>query len=540
MRLLLTGGRVIDPANGRDEIADLMVEDGRIVASLTGTPDTVVDCTGQIVMAGAIDIHAHIAGGHVNTARLLLPEFHPAHQPRPPLTPLAQIGWTTGETGLRYAQMGFTLVVEPATGPSSALHAHLELADIPIIDRACLVVLGNDEFLLSLLRDKASNNEIDDYVAWQVSAAQALGVKCINAGGSAAFKANVRAFSFDDEVPGYGLTSRQIVKALQGSVERLGIAHPLHVHCNNLGVPGAGQDAVMATMAAAEGSPMHLAHIQFYGYGTEGSRGFSSAAARIAEKVNTTPEITVDIGQVMFGPTVTISSDELRQFAGSALARPHKSILLDGDANGGGVVPMNYRKASYYNALQWAIGLELFLLINDPWRVFFTTDHPNGAPFTAYPDLFALLMSRDLRQEWLAGLPDAVQKRTALGELGREYSLTEIATMTRAAPARLLGVADRGHLAAGALADIAVYQPQADIAALFARAACVVKNGEVVVRDGAVVHRRRGRTLALSPPRDPAMVKRLEAFHEQKFGLPLAWFEVTKSALGDDVLEAAS
>ena len=47
--------------------------------------------------------------------------------------------------------------------------------------------------------------------------------------------------------------------------------------------------------------------------------------------------------------------------------------------------------------MQFAAGLELFLLIDDPWRVFFTTDHPNGAPFTAYPDLFALLMSRDVR-----------------------------------------------------------------------------------------------------------------------------------------------
>ena len=51
--------------------------------------------------------------------------------------------------------------------------------------------------------------------------------------------------------------------------------------------------------------------------------------------------------------------------------------------------------SDFYNAMQWAIGLELFLLIDDPWRVFFTTDHPNGAPFTTYPEIFALLMDRD-------------------------------------------------------------------------------------------------------------------------------------------------
>ena len=123
-------------------------------------------------------------------------------------------------------------------------------------------------------------------------------------GAAAAFKENVRTFSLDDVVPSYGVSSRKIVKTLQAAVTRLGIPHPLHVHCNNLGAPGAA-DTAAATIAAAEGVPLHLAHLQFYGYGTEGKRKFSSAAARLAELVNGTPEVTIDIGQVMFGQTVT-------------------------------------------------------------------------------------------------------------------------------------------------------------------------------------------------------------------------------------------
>src|SRR5690606_27245716 len=138
---------------------------------------------------------------------------------------------------------------------------------------------------------------------WTVASARALGVKTINAGGSAAFKENVRTFSFDDEVPSYGVSSRRIVKTLQTAVASLGIPHPLHVHCNNLGVPGSFETAA-TTMGAAEGVPMHLAHLQFYGYGTEGKRRFSSAAAQLAEIVNASPEITIDVGQVMFGQTV--------------------------------------------------------------------------------------------------------------------------------------------------------------------------------------------------------------------------------------------
>ncbi|MEC5290322.1 formylmethanofuran dehydrogenase subunit A [Aurantimonas sp. C2-6-R+9] len=534
MLMRLKDGHIVDPANGRDVVADLFIEDGHIVDPPADgrVPGETIDCKGLIVMAGAIDIHSHIAGGHVNTARLLLPEFHRAFQSRPGATALSKVGWTTEETGLRYAEMGFTTVVEPAMAPSSALHAHLELADIPIIDTATLVVLGNDDFLMGMIRDGESESAIADYVAWTVSASRALGVKCINAGGSAAFKENVRQFGFDDEVPDYGVSSRKIVKTLQTAVTGLGIPHPLHVHCNNLGVPGDSAAAAEATIAAAEGLPLHLAHLQFYGYGAEGTRRFSSEGQRLAELVNATKEITVDIGQVMFGQTVTVSADELRQFAGRGQAKPRKSVIFDHEANGGGVVPMDYKQSSYFNALQWAIGLELFLLIKDPSRVFFTTDHPNGAPFTAYPDIFALLMDRGVRQRWLEALPKSVLEMTILPEITREYTLKEIATMTRAAPARLLGTADRGHLGKGAIADIAVYRPGDDKAAMFGRAAYVFKDGTLVVQDGRVVNRVSGRTLSLRPEADKAMAKRLETYFDERYGLPARWFEVPDYAIG--------
>jgi formylmethanofuran dehydrogenase subunit A len=143
------GGCVIDPANNRDEIGDVWIRDGRICAPPAdgARADETYDATGKVVMAGAIDVHSHIAGAAVNTARLLLPESHRGHAARPARTPLSNAGWSTFETGCRYAGMGFTLVVEPAVSPHYALHAHLELADIPIIDKAMLAVLGNVDFL---------------------------------------------------------------------------------------------------------------------------------------------------------------------------------------------------------------------------------------------------------------------------------------------------------------------------------------------------------------------------------------------------------
>jgi formylmethanofuran dehydrogenase subunit A len=531
MLILLKGGRIIDPANGRDEIADLWIDDDRIIAAPHGKQaDDVHDVSGKIVMAGAIDIHSHIAGGNVNTARLLLPEKHQNHLPCPSALPLSTAKWSTFETGTIYASMGFTTVIEPAIVPHQALQAHLELSDIPIIDKGTLTVLGNDDFLLSLLRDGEGPSAVADYIASAVRASNGLGVKCINAGGAAAFKYNARTFNLDDTVPFYGLTSRQIVESLQGAIEDLKIPHPLHLHANNLGIPGNVATAV-ATIEAARGKRLHLAHLQFYSYGSEGDREFSSAAAELATAVNAAPNVTIDVGQVMFRQTVTISADVLRQFNGAAMASPGKSVIHDGDGNGGGIVPYLYRENDFANAVQWACGLELFLLIDNPWQVFFTTDHPNGAPFTTYPEIFALIMSRDTRAEAIARLPQDAVATTTLPSIAREYTLNEIAIMTRAAPAKLLGLKDRGHLGEGGLADVAVYSPGADLAKMFRFAHLVFKDGDLVVRDGRVTHYRWGKALKVNPGYDKAIERRLADYYDRHFGNSRDLFAVKEHLL---------
>jgi formylmethanofuran dehydrogenase subunit A len=529
----ITGGRIIDPARGRDGTGDVWIRDGRIVEAPSNGAgaDEIYEAAGTIVMAGGIDIHSHIAGGNVNTARLLLPEYHRAFAARPAKTLLSEIGWGTFETGCLYAAMGFTTVVEPAVAPHHALHAHLELADIPIIDKATLSILGNDDYLLGLMRKNENGSAVRDYVAWTLATSRALGIKVINAGGVAAFKSNVRTFALDDIVPFYGVSSRAIVKTLQRAVHELGVPHPLHVHCNNLGIAGNAETA-LETIAAAEGLPLHLAHLQFYGYGKEGERGFSSAAPRLAEAVNGAKNVTVDVGQVMFGQTVTISSDVLRQFNARGHARPRKWVIFDGDSDGGGIVPYNYRSKDFYNAVQWCVGLELFLLIRDPWRVFFTTDHPNGAPFTTYPEILALIMDRNLRAKWIETLLPAAVEMTTLPSITREYSLNEVATMTRAAPAKLLGLKDRGHLGAGAVADIAVYADDADRAKMFRAAALVFKNGELVVRDGQVTHPRWGSAITVDVQYDRAIAQRMRDYYEDRYGLPYDFMTVPEGAIG--------
>ena len=46
--------------------------------------------------------------------------------------------------------------------------------------------------------------------------------------------------------------------------------------------------------------------------------------------------------------------------------------------SGCGITPIKYKNKSLVHALQWAIGLEWYLQVNDPWQVVMSTDHPNG------------------------------------------------------------------------------------------------------------------------------------------------------------------
>jgi dihydroorotase len=60
MNLLLKGGRVIDPASGRDAVGDVAIADGRIVAALAGKPERVIDAQGLVVAPGLIDLAARL------------------------------------------------------------------------------------------------------------------------------------------------------------------------------------------------------------------------------------------------------------------------------------------------------------------------------------------------------------------------------------------------------------------------------------------------------------------------------------------------
>ncbi len=538
MLIKLSGAKVYDPANSvNGELRDVYVDGGKIVSPDSGAHvDKDYDLKGRVIMAGAIDPHTHIGGGKVTIARTLMPEDHQMDEVAH--TELTRAGTghalpSTMITGYRYAEMGYTAGFEPAVLPANARQAHMELGDTPMIDKGGFVMMGSDDFILRLISERKDFELIKDYIAWTMHAAQAIAVKIVNPGGISAFKFNQRKLDLDERHPYYDLTPRDIVVTLARALTELGVTHPVHVHGCNLGIPG-NVESTLATIRAADGLPLHLTHIQFHSYGTEGDRHFSSGAARIAELLNKNPNVSIDVGQVLFGQTCTASGDSMRLYAGAKHADPKRWVVMDIECDAGcGIVPFRYRDKSFVHALQWAIGLETFLLCEDPWRIFLTTDHPNGAPFFCYPHLIKLLMDRGFRQDMMQKVnPDAL-KYSSLPTLNREYSLYEIAILTRAGPARSLGLKDRGHLGPGASADITVYFDKADREAMFTKPELVFKNGELIVRDGKVIKVVQGATHVARPEYDKAIEKPLKDYFDRYHTMRMENFKLSD----DEIIE---
>jgi len=514
MRLRITGGAVHDPANGVDgDIRDICVENGRIVESLP--PDAPkLDARGMVVMPGGVDVHSHFASSSCNHARRLIPDEHTADPVAPPELvdgePLPRSGSggtvpSTFTTGYRYAGLGYTTAFDAAVAPLMARHSHAELDDTPCVDGGIFVLMGNDEYLLRQIQ-AGERDRARDYAAWLLGATGGYAIKVVNPGGVEAWKTGQRNVTGLDDSVGGRATPRAIVEVLADAANALQLPHPVHIHCNNLGIPG-NAATTLATMDALAGRRAHLTHLQFHSYGGEPGKGWSSGASQVMEYVNAHRELSVDVGQVMFGPATTITADapvEYLLYKSSGRRWTNIDIELE---TGCGIVPLVYKDKAAVAALQWAIGLEIFLLSADPWRVVLSTDHPNGGSFLSYPDLIRLLMDRSFRDQRLMQVNPKLLAGSALADgLPREYTLNEIAIVTRAGPARLLGLKQKGHLGPGADADVTIYSRDPDIAKMFSTPRYVVKGGVVVVEEGQLRRAPAGGRLRTTPEYDDAIL----------------------------------
>ena len=386
--LRITGGKVYDPANGIDgEVKDLFIDDGRIVADRSMGGRT-IDATGMIVFPGGVDVHTHVAGGAINFARAMTPEDHRRTQAfirtKTRRSGLGGMAPTTFATGYLYAGMGLTTVNEAAVPVLSARHTHEELADIPIVDKSSLTLMANNEIMLDQL-EKGEYERAKQVVAWfSGRPSRTASRRSIRAAWPPGSGARTPSSSRADR----RLQQADARRHRRRSWRESATSSACRIRCictaTTSGTPGnisRRSTRCKTWKAAGRTSPIRSTTPTAATAGTRCARkrrSWPNTSTRI-------PDITTDAGAVLFGDTVTITADGPWQHLLYKLTGRKWGNLDVENETGCGIVPYTYRPSNLVNAVQWAVGLELLLLINNPWQVFLSTDHPNGGCFWRYP-----------------------------------------------------------------------------------------------------------------------------------------------------------
>jgi len=511
--MLIKNGYVFDPISGiKGDKTDIAIKDGKIVEKVSSKAK-IIDAAGKTVMAGGCEIHAHVAGPKVNAGRTMRPEdklFRGSY--RGGIVKQGkrmEMGFSipsTWKTGYAYARMGYAFTNEAAMPPLLAPHVHEEFRDTPIIDQAAMPVFGNNWFCLEYLKNKEIENNAA-YVAWLLKSTFGFGIKVVNPGGTEAWGWGENCVDIHDPVPYFDITPAEIIKGLIETNEYLGLPHSVHLHGNNLGNPGNYEHTIETLKLASGYKPknkfgreqvLHNTHLQFFSYKGDSWGTFASAAKEVMDYVNKTDTLTVDLGCVTLDETTTMTADgpfehHLNQL--NHLKWSNVDVELE---TGSGVVPYVYDKDIAVCGIQWAIGLELALYAKDLMRVHITTDHPNAGPFTRYPRIIKWLMSKKAREATLDTMKrkEKIIKSTDLAGMDRELGLYDIAMMTRAGPAKALGLSNiYGSLKAGADANVAIYNLDATklptdpelIENAFSNTLYTIKEGVIVVQNGEIV-----------------------------------------------------
>lgn len=525
----IAGGTVYDPTNGVDGVVrDIWIENDTIVDAPTDPatrPTRTIDAAGLVVMPGGIDMHCHIAGPKVNVARKMRPEekrkgelLHStkvAHSGTMGSVP------STFATGYKYAGLGYTTAFDAAIPPLGARHAHEEFEDTPCIDKGIYLLMGNNHYVMQSLQRKEPE-KLKAFIGWLLNAAKGFAPKLVNPGGVEVWKTHQagNVSGLDSVVDHFNVTPRQIIGGVAQAAAELGLPHPVHIHCNNLGMPG-NWETTLETMRALEGRRGHITHIQFhsYGGGDADENTFNSKSVPLAEYVNANKNVTIDVGQVLFGQTTSMTGDgPLGYFLSKVYGGKWFSSETEMES-GCGITPIKYKNKSLVHALQWAIGLEWYLLVEDPWRVVMSTDHPNGGSFLAYPQIIRLLMDRTYRQDVLKTCHPLIRERSTLADLTREYTMNEIAIITRAGPAKILGLKNKGHLGPGADADVTIYTPHENKETMFELPRIVIKSGRIVVEQGEVREPLLGKTLHVQPDYDRGVEPDIQEWFEKYYSI---------------------
>ena len=263
-----------------------------------------------------------------------------------------------------------------------------------------------------------------------------------------------------------------VAKLLAGIDSEKGGAAP-RVHLPHLAA-GEGFSTLESFLQKLGGRRCHISHLSHHCFDRVGKK-LVPAAQKAARLLDKHKNVTFDSAPISFGSTLIFTAEKTLS---DRIASVAKKERVGHPKSPYTALPYNYLKECYIDAMLWINGMEFLLYLEDLSKASLSVDFPSGGRLESYPFIIACLMDREKRNAFLRVLnPDAVNAST-LKSIKREYSLFEIAAITRSSPAAACAFDNRGSLREASLADIVLYEPHSDIEKMFANPRHVIMGGE--------------------------------------------------------------
>jgi len=495
VKLLIKNGLIFDPLSEiSGEKKDILIENGKIVDKFSSQEDIKeIETNGKTVVPAAIDIHAHITSQQVNWARLLGSKNQKFIETWNRLT-LRNIA-------MDYISNGYTFIIDANVYPSLSKQTIFDFSNLPVLDKGMLLNVGNlwvleDEF------QRGKTEEISYFISDILAMCKGFGIKAYNPFEAESW--NFKELRNNVEQGGrlYNFSSLDVYKNLTNAVEKLNLPHSIHAHIegyentvgkNNLKIILENIELSNTVREKEKNTErdqiFHLAHANSYNIDGDNSELLSI--------INSNNSIDLDLGFLGFddiNPLITsdrrLINNYMKKENGEA-----KVIRTAYETEGDSFVSFRkFDKKNKDHCILWANSLELAIKTENKWQVQLSFNFPHYSHVNNLPEIVSWLISIEARENFMKNMNSEFLNGTNLNEISDILTFNDIITITRASPAKSLGISEmKGNISPGADGDVNIIDidlDEIDISKEYDKVEKSLENIEYVIKGGKIIKKK--------------------------------------------------
>ncbi len=489
-KITIKNGLVYDPLNDiKGEVKDILIEEGKFVEQFSSEGEVKeINASNKTVVPAALDIHTHVASRQVNWARLLGTKNEAYKR--------AWNGLTLDNIATQYISNGYTFLLEANVYPSLAKQTTFNFTNLPGLDKGMLLNVSNLWALESEF-EREKVEEISYFISDLLRICKGFGIKVYNPFEAETWNFNLLRDELDKEGRLYSFSPLSVYSSLTKAVEKLKLPHSIHAHIDGYETE-IGQKNVIKVLETIKGiesevvqdngfsrsQTFHLSHANAYNIDGNNSK--------LIDLLNTNQNLDIDVGMVSFNeinPLITSDRHLIKRYDN---LDDHKIIKNAVESEGDSFVTLRkLKKSNKQDCILWANALELALKVKNKWQVQLSFNFPNYSDISSLPQITSWLISKKARETFMDGMNDIFIDDTSLADLDDVLSFYEYIILTRASPAKSMGLASiKGGFTPGADGDVNILDidiDEIDLSNEFEKLASALRNVEYVIKNGEIL-----------------------------------------------------